>query len=77
MPTPIRDPNAPPDPAELRDIPDHQHAPAEWGGQPHNPVPVQADSEQPPTDTPPEVPPPMPDEPHVEPVDKKAPAKKK
>lgn len=84
-PTPIRDPNAPPDPTELRDIPDHQHAPTEWGGQPHNPVPVSADSEPPSTElpTPPieEVPPPEPEpideDDDDEPKSKKAPTKKK
>lgn len=48
-PTPIRDPNAPPDPSELREIPDAQH-PAGWDVNPHNPVP------QPPVDTPPDMP---------------------
>jgi hypothetical protein len=36
-PTPIRDPNWPPDPNELRPIPDEQH-PAGQDLNPHNPV---------------------------------------
>lgn len=36
-PTPIRDPNMPGDPAELRDIPDQQH-PAGQDANAHNPV---------------------------------------
>jgi hypothetical protein len=36
-PTPKRDPNAPPDPTELREIPDQQH-PAGQDVNPHNPV---------------------------------------
>lgn len=70
-PTPIRDPNAPPDASELRDIPDHQHSPYQaenrdnpvFPGAPPSPdyptgVPP-VDPETPPTE--PEVPPPLPD----------------
>jgi hypothetical protein len=67
-PTPIRDPNTPPDPTELREIPDHQHAPPSWSGHTHNPVPphdaasagvppypVEPPVEPPPVEPPPEV----------------------
>jgi hypothetical protein len=36
--TPKRNPNDPPDPNELREIPSTQH-PAGWEVNPHNPVP--------------------------------------
>jgi hypothetical protein len=64
-PTPKRDPNAPPDPNELREIPDHQHAPPSWSGHTHNPVPPHDAAsagvppwEPPPIDQPPAEPPP-------------------
>lgn len=50
-PTPIRDPNLPGDPAELREIPDHQHIPDAL--HPHNPVPTAPADVAPPDEVPP------------------------
>jgi hypothetical protein len=53
-PIPIKDPNAPPDPNELRDIPDAQH-PAGSDVNRHNPVtPGVPPSPDEPTGTPPD-----------------------
>jgi hypothetical protein len=61
-PTPLRDPNAPPDPTELREIPDHQMVPEEWIGAAHNPV---APGAPPSPDFPTGVPPNLPTAPPV------------